>query len=636
MVDFDPSPRSSKRRRTGTYAARRTTLSAAEADPAKNDASEAAHEHDRVSPSSRPTLAEGASPITMHPRPESLQEEIGNIEESSQGKRRTSVRRGSHANAQGAHENVSAGRTDKDDGGDREEKIPDEEQEAETPSQTAVNTNTQTRSSGRTRRAPQRFAVKEDDSADLDVAASRRSSRAQIATRKPSPGLQQPIQSPQPKGILTPSRKGRRTGPRKSVVFDGDNGDKRIEEQLGFKDINSSDKQKRNRAANATLAEQKTPSRFVDAAQVDTERATTPIDADTDEDPLFDTTPNVDEILMQPATPASTTNKEEDNEHVIKIKGEILKRLTNNSLSPVAHLEKEYTTLHTLLSATITAGESNSLLLLGSRGSGKSLLIEHALQDLLHQRANDFHIVRLSGFFQTDDKLALREIWRQLGREMAVSEDETGEVSSYADTMASLLSLLSHPEEFDPLDVDAMEIDGVSQPQAADRKTSKSVVFILDEFDLFTFHPRQTLLYNLFDIAQAKKAPIAVVGCSTRMDVVDLLEKRVKSRFSHRWLHVASMKSLVAFEDAVRGVLSLPTDGSGALGLSMNELEWRGKWNAFIRVSPLENCFAVDEMPELSGTKSGILTRTTTGPFSFHDTHTVSRQEDLLHHKVHS
>lgn len=627
MVDFEPSPRSSKRRRTGTYAARRTTLSGAEADPSKNEKPEAGHEHERVSPSSRPTLAQDVGPTTMHPRPESLQE-AGNTGEPLQGKRRTSVRRGSHANEQGVLENASAGRTD--DGSDGEEKIPDQEQEAETPSQTAVIANTQTRSSGRTRRAPQRFAVEEDDSTSVDVAASRRSSRTQIATRIPSPGLQQPMQSPQPKGILTPSRKGRRTGPRKSVVFDGDNGDKRIEEQLGFKDINSSNKKKGNRAAKATLVEQKTPSRFVDAARVDAERATTPIDAETDEDPLFDTTPDVDEILMQPATPASTINKEEDSEHVIRIKGEILRRLTNNSLSPVAHLEKEYTTLHTLLSATITAGESNSLLLLGSRGSGKSLLVEHALQDLLHQHANDFHIVRLSGFFQTDDKLALREIWRQLGREMAVSEDETGEVSSYADTMASLLSLLSHPEEFDPTDVDAMEIDGVSHPQAADKKTSKSVIFILDEFDLFTFHPRQTLLYNLFDIAQAKKAPIAVVGCSTRMDVVDLLEKRVKSRFSHRWLHVASMKSLVAFEDAVRAILSLPTEGSGALGLSMSELEWRARWNAFIRVSPKKKCLLSER------NKTGILTRTSTGPFSLHDAHPVSRQEDFLHHKVDS
>ena len=40
-------------------------------------------------------------------------------------------------------------------------------------------------------------------------------------------------------------------------------------------------------------------------------------------------------------------------------------------------------------------------------------------------------------------------VWRQLGKEMQVDEMETGEIGgSYADTMSSLLSLLSHPDEF--------------------------------------------------------------------------------------------------------------------------------------------------------------------------------------------
>lgn len=73
------------------------------------------------------------------------------------------------------------------------------------------------------------------------------------------------------------------------------------------------------------------------------------------------------------------------------------------------------------------------------------------------------------------------------------------------------------------------------------------MIFILDEFDLFTTHPRQTLLYNLFDIAQARKAPIAVLGLTTKIDVVEALEKRVKSRFSHRYVHLPLPKNLPAF-----------------------------------------------------------------------------------------
>lgn len=111
------------------------------------------------------------------------------------------------------------------------------------------------------------------------------------------------------------------------------------------------------------------------------------------------------------------------------------------------------------------------------------------------------------------------------------------QTSNYADTMASLLALLSHPA-----DITGAE-EGV---------TSKSVVFIIDEFDLFATHARQTLLYNLFDIAQARKAPIAVLGLTTRIDVVESLEKRVKSRFSHRSVYLSVPRTLQAYWDACR------------------------------------------------------------------------------------
>ena len=46
---------------------------------------------------------------------------------------------------------------------------------------------------------------------------------------------------------------------------------------------------------------------------------------------------------------------------------------------------------------------------------------------------------------------------------------------------------------------------------------SKSVVFVLDEFDLFAQHHNQTLLYNLFDVAQSAQAPLCVIGLTTRL-----------------------------------------------------------------------------------------------------------------------
>jgi origin recognition complex subunit 4 len=146
--------------------------------------------------------------------------------------------------------------------------------------------------------------------------------------------------------------------------------------------------------------------------------------------------------------------------------------------------------------------------------------------------------------------------------------------------LASLLAVLSHPSEI------AETQDGI---------TSKSVIFIIDEFDLFATHARQTLLYNLFDIAQAKKAPIAVLGLTTRIDVVESLEKRVKSRFSHRYVYLSLPSSLPAYWDICRQGLSveeedLSTEGfdSGLQGFK-DFLAW---WDKEVDVSAEESILA--------------------------------------------
>lgn len=122
---------------------------------------------------------------------------------------------------------------------------------------------------------------------------------------------------------------------------------------------------------------------------------------------------------------------------------------------------------------------------------------------------------------------------------------------------------------------------------AEDGVTSKSVIFIIDEFDLFATHARQTLLYNLFDIAQARKAPIAVLGLTTRIDVVESLEKRVKSRFSHRYVYMSLPKTLAAYWDTCKQGLSVDEEDLGHEGFdtSLKGLyEFRDYWDNKIEV----------------------------------------------------
>lgn len=78
----------------------------------------------------------------------------------------------------------------------------------------------------------------------------------------------------------------------------------------------------------------------------------------------------------------------------------------------------------------------------------------------------------------------------------------------------------------------------VSLPYLLDtaKKQEFGIVIVLDFFEIFAFRPRQTLLYTLLDRLQTSKASVCLVGLSNRLDCVEYLEKRVKSRFSHRRL----------------------------------------------------------------------------------------------------
>lgn len=223
----------------------------------------------------------------------------------------------------------------------------------------------------------------------------------------------------------------------------------------------------------------------------------------------------------------------------------VLERITGKRPSPLIGLDQEYTSVHQLVEHTITAGEGNSMLLIGARGSGKTALVNKVLAEVSKENSGDYHLVRLNGLIHTDDKIALREIWRQLGKEMDIEEDGSGPGKNYADTLTTLLALLSHPSE---------------QTGELTEQVAKAVIFVMDEFHLFAQHPRQTLLYNLFDIAQSRKAPIAVLGLTTRIDVTNSLEKRVKSRFSHRYVHLSLAKTFTAFQEICMACLIVQPD----------------------------------------------------------------------------
>lgn len=60
------------------------------------------------------------------------------------------------------------------------------------------------------------------------------------------------------------------------------------------------------------------------------------------------------------------------------------------------------------------------------------------------------------------------------------------------------------------------------------------VFVVIDAFDAFVSRPRQTLLYALLDLTQARDVHVSVLGVSQAAGVLERLEKRLRSRFSHQ------------------------------------------------------------------------------------------------------
>ena len=419
----------------------------------------------------------------------------------------------------------------------------------------------------------QSATIATNDTRPVSPSSTPRATRHTSASTYHRSEIAKPTSSPI-RSILTPSRPNR-PGKRKSVAFE----EKEGELQLNFKDVIPSKPGEQAELLLARIAQQAYP-RVAKLAQANHDGDESATGHDKEH------TVYANETVTEQRQPDAwfSALAAPENHHINHIKAMVLSQLTASSHCKQipTRLQSQYDQLYGLLDATVSTGESNSVLMLGPRGSGKSLLTESVVRQLKQDYDDEFHVIRLNGFVQTDDKLALREIWRQLGREMDISEDDMNEVNSYADTLTSLLGLLSHPDElFDP---QSMQID--LQPDQTDIRTSKSVIFILDEFDLFTNHARQTLLYNLFDIAQSRKAPIAVVGCSTRIDVVDCLEKRVKSRFSHRWVLVPPINTLTEWENSLSTTLQVDTGDKLLLTGEVreeDELMWRRQWNQHIQ-----------------------------------------------------
>ncbi|XP_020522691.1 origin of replication complex subunit 4 isoform X5 [Amborella trichopoda] len=204
------------------------------------------------------------------------------------------------------------------------------------------------------------------------------------------------------------------------------------------------------------------------------------------------------------------------------------------SLSPSPSPDSNYSKLKFILSNSIFESCNNSVLLLGPRGCGKTTVLELVLRKLQTDHPDRLSVVRLNGLLHSDDRCALKEIVRQLCTDHQLIFSKMASCDDNSQFMLSMLRecALAH----------------------------KAIIFVLDEFDLFT-PGKQRLLYSLLDAMQSVQSQAVVVGVSCRLDADQLLEKRVRSRFSHRKL-LFLPPSMEDLQRLLRQILFLPTDSS--------------------------------------------------------------------------
>ncbi|KAH9056169.1 hypothetical protein Ae201684P_021906 [Aphanomyces euteiches] len=158
-----------------------------------------------------------------------------------------------------------------------------------------------------------------------------------------------------------------------------------------------------------------------------------------------------------------------------------------------------------ILVRTISSGENQSALIVGSAGSGKREIVKKALGHLRTTSIN-FHTIYLSGGTITNETEAFREIVQQLLPEGVVGQRAISFFNMY---------------------------DFLKQLLLEKALAKEAVVFIVDDFDAFVGESKQLLLYNLLDWMQSKDVRIALLGISCNFNVLAQFEKRVKSRFSN-------------------------------------------------------------------------------------------------------
>lgn len=225
----------------------------------------------------------------------------------------------------------------------------------------------------------------------------------------------------------------------------------------------------------------------------------------------------------------------------------------------ICGLDDVFSAVYGMLASTVSLRRGDSCMIMGPRSAGKTLMITKVLEKLSTNFADEYLVIRLSGTIHADDKQAVRAIARQIDEFTNNQIDaDTLEKASMAATMQNFLTLFEQAN--------------------FSESTHKSVIFVIEDIDQFSSAGKQTLLYNLLDLSQSSIIGVAVVGLSCRMNAGELLEKRVRSRFSQRLYGVPKPKTIQDFVARCLALLQVDPslvesfEGAQAWNNTMSEL----------------------------------------------------------------
>ncbi|KAI9293421.1 origin recognition complex, subunit 4 [Neoconidiobolus thromboides FSU 785] len=235
----------------------------------------------------------------------------------------------------------------------------------------------------------------------------------------------------------------------------------------------------------------------------------------------------------------------------------IIERLSG-SRPPVqlVGLKEQHSMLKGLLSKSLTGNESNSLLMVGPCGCGKTTLLNKVINEIQTEVLEKFIKIELDGNFHQNARESIIGMAKQLKSNYQIEERmEDG----LEETVSDAFSLNK------ALEYILQELGNKSKKEKNRKKEEKenksSLLIVLENMDLFALHPKQTLLYNLFDLVQ-RDTPVnlVIIGITNKIEIHDHLEKRVKSRFSHRQIYVDPPQKIQDYLEILKNALLIENE----------------------------------------------------------------------------